>query len=77
MKFTFEGKEFDDETLSNECKINVVRIQNIVTKKNQLTLDYNELQVLENHYILLLRQELSKEELSKEELSKKDKKKKK
>jgi|TARA_R110000764_G_C10753822_1_gene352632 hypothetical protein len=77
MKFTFEGKEFDDETLSNECKINVARIQNIVAKKNQLTLDYNELQVLENHYILLLRQELSKEELSKEELSKKDKKKKK
>ena len=26
MKFTFEGKEFDDETLSNECKINVSKI---------------------------------------------------
>tara|TARA_R110001583_G_scaffold1450_3_gene11476 strand:- start:837 stop:1052 length:216 start_codon:yes stop_codon:yes gene_type:complete len=70
MKFTFEGKEFDDETLSNECKINVSKIQNILAKKNQLTLEYNDLQVLETHYISLLKQELPKEEKKEKKKSK-------
>tara|TARA_R110000787_G_scaffold259003_1_gene364311 strand:- start:57 stop:284 length:228 start_codon:yes stop_codon:yes gene_type:complete len=71
MKFTFEGKEFDDETLSNECKINVSKIQNILAKKNQLTLEYNDLQVLETHYISLLKQELPKEEKKEKKKEKK------
>ena len=38
MKFVFEGKEFDDDSLSNECKINVSKIQNILEKsKDDLT----------------------------------------
>ena len=71
MKFTFQGKEFDDETLSNECKINVSKIQNILAKKNQLTLEYNDLQVLETHYISLLKQELPKEEKKEKKKEKK------
>ena len=71
MKFTFEGKEFDDETLSNECKTNVARIQNILAKKNQLTLEYNDLQVLETHYISVLKQELPKEEKKEKKKEKK------
>ena len=41
------------------------KIQNILVKKNQLTLEYNDLQVLETHYVSLLRQELPKEKVKK------------
>ena len=70
MKFVFEGKEFDDDSLSNECKINVSKIQNILVRKNQLTLEYNDLQVLETHYISLLKKELPKEKKKEKKKSK-------
>jgi len=70
MKFVFEGKEFDDDSLSNECKINVSKIQNILARKNQLTLEYNDLQVLETHYVSVLKKELPKEKKKEKKKSK-------
>jgi hypothetical protein len=42
-------------------EINVAKLQGIVGKKNQLSLEFSDLQILESHYNKLLKEELSKE----------------
>jgi len=69
MNFKFADKEYDDSNLSDKGKLYVAKLQGIVGKKNQLTLEFNDLQILEQHYNKLLREELPKED-KKEEVKK-------
>ena len=62
MNFKFENKEYDDSNLSDKGKLYVIKLKGIVGKKNQLTLEFNDLQILEQHYNKLLREELPKED---------------
>ena len=62
MNFKFENKEYDDSNLSDKGKLYVIKLQGIVSKKNQLTLDFNDLQILEQYYNKLLREELPKKD---------------
>jgi hypothetical protein len=61
MNFKFEDKEYDDSNLSDKGKLIVAKLQGIVGKKNQLSLEFSDLQILESHYNKLLKEELSKE----------------
>jgi len=72
MKFKFDDKEYDSDTLSEQGKIYVDKLQNISVRKNQLSLDYTDCEVLQKHYTDLLKAELSKEIKQENKEEKKD-----
>ena len=61
MKFNFDKKEYDTEELSLQGKLCVEKLQNIAVQKQQLTLQFTDLEVLQKHYSDLLKKELPKE----------------
>ena len=61
MIFNFDKKEYDSEKLSDEAKIVLQKLQNIVVQKQQLTIQFTDLEVLQKHYSDLLKKELPKE----------------
>ena len=63
MNFNFDKKEYDSEKLSDQGKLYLQQIQNIIVKKNQLSVEFTDLEVLQKHYSDLLRKELPKEEI--------------
>ncbi len=62
MKFNFDGKEYDSEKLSNNGKIFLARLQHIKSKKDQLSVEFGEMDILDKHYVEQLKKELPKEE---------------
>ena len=46
----------------------LARLQNIKAKKDQLSVDFGELNVIEKHYLEQLKKELPKEEEKKEDV---------
>jgi len=62
MIFNFDTKQYDSEKLSDIGKTYLSKLQNIVVKKNQLSLEFTDLEVLQKHYSDLLKPELPKEE---------------
>jgi len=62
MIFNFDKKEYDSEKLSDQGKIVLQKLQNIVLQKQQLTIQFTDLEVLQKHYSDLLRKELPTEE---------------
>jgi hypothetical protein len=71
MNFKFDDKDYDSDKLSEQGKIYLGKLQNISVKKNQLSLEYADCEVLQKHYTDLLKNELPKEEEVKEEKSSK------
>jgi len=65
MKFNFDKKEYDTEELSLQGKLCVEKLQNIAVQKQQLTIQFTDLEVLQKHYSELLRKELPKKEKKK------------
>jgi len=63
MKFNFDKKEYDTEKLSPQAKLCVEKLQNIAIQKQQLTIQFTDLEVLQKHYSELLRKELPQEEV--------------
>ena len=61
MKFNFDKKEYDTEELSLQGKLCVEKLQNIAVQKQQLTIQFTDLEVLQKHYSDLLKKELPKE----------------
>jgi hypothetical protein len=67
--FTFDEKEYDETKLSEEGKVAFVQLQNLAQRRNQLSMEYDNLQILSNHYTDILKTNLPeevKEEESKE-----------
>lgn len=62
MKFNIDKKEYDSDKLSDSGKLILARLQSIKAKKDQLTIDFSELNVVEKNYLDLLKKELPKEE---------------
>ena len=58
MKFNFDGKEHDSENLSDSGKVFLARLQHIKSKKDQLSVEFNELNILEKNYLQQLKKEL-------------------
>ena len=65
MIFNVDKKEYDSEKLSDEGKIVLQKLQNIIIQKQQLSLQFTDLEVLQKHYSELLRKELPKKEKKK------------
>tara|TARA_R100001463_G_scaffold115173_1_gene170397 strand:- start:76 stop:288 length:213 start_codon:yes stop_codon:yes gene_type:complete len=63
MIFNFDKKEYDSEKLSDQGKVILNKLQNIAIKKNELTIQFTDLEVLQKHYSDLLKKELPKEEV--------------
>jgi len=61
MIFNFDKKEYDSERLSDQGKIVLQKLQNIVVQKQQLNIQFTDLEVLQKHYSDLLKKELPKE----------------
>jgi hypothetical protein len=66
MKFTFDDKDYNSDLLSDNGKIYLGKLQNISVRKNQLSLDYADCEVLQKHYIDLLKAELPEEDKQEE-----------
>jgi hypothetical protein len=63
MKFNFDKKEYDTDDLSPQAKLCVEKLQNIGVQKQQISMQLNDLTVLQTHYSELLRKELPQEEV--------------
>ena len=62
MKINFDKKEYDTDDLSPQAKLCVEKLQNISVQKQQISMQLNDLTVLQAHYSELLRKELPIEE---------------
>ena len=60
--FTFDEKEYDESKLSEEGKIAFVQLQNLAQRRNQLSMEYDNLQILSNHYTDILKKNLPEED---------------
>jgi hypothetical protein len=63
MKFNFDGKDYNSDDLSEKGKACLDKLQNLNLKKQQLSLEFADCEVLQKHYSELLKQELPKEEV--------------
>jgi hypothetical protein len=68
MNFNFDGKDYDSDKLSDKGKACLNKLQNISVRKNQLSLDYADCEVLQKHYTDLLKAELPKDEVKEEKV---------
>jgi hypothetical protein len=59
--FTFDDKEYDETKLSDEGKVAFVQLQNLAQRRNQLSMEYDNLQILSNHYTDILKTNLPEE----------------
>jgi uncharacterized Fe-S cluster-containing protein len=66
MNFKFDDKDYDSDKLSEQGKIYLDKLQNILVRKNQLANEYSDIQVLEKHYTDLLKAELPEEDKQEE-----------
>ena len=62
MNFKFDDKDYDSEKLSNIGKLYLGKLQNITSKEQQLSLEFQDLNILKAKYTELLKAELPKED---------------
>jgi hypothetical protein len=62
MNFNFDGKNYDSDKLSEKGKACLNKLQDLEIKKQQLSLEFADCEVLQKHYSELLKTELPKEE---------------
>ena len=60
--FHFDNVEYDENKLSEEGKVAFVQLQNLAQRRNQLSMEYDNLQILSNHYTDILKSNLPEEE---------------
>jgi hypothetical protein len=63
MKFNLDGKDYNSDDLSDKGKACLNKLQDLGIKKQQLSLEFADYEVLQKHYSELLKQELPKEEV--------------
>ena len=59
---TIDNKEYDETKLSDKGKIAFSQLQQIAQKQTSLTMDFQNTQILQNHYGAILKEELPKDE---------------
>ena len=64
MKITVDNKDYDTEKLSDVAKKAVAKLQYVVSKEKQLSADHEDLQLVKDHHLKLLRSELAKDKLA-------------
>lgn len=60
--FTLDEKKYDETKMNEKGQTAFVQLQNIANKKNQLAMEADNLNVLETHYVTILKDELPSEE---------------
>ena len=58
---TIDNKQYDETKLSDKGRIAYSQLQQIAQKQTSLTLDFQNTQILQNHYGAILKSELPKE----------------
>ena len=64
MKITIDGKDFETENLSENANKSVAKLQYIITKEQQLSSEYEDLQLVKDYHLKYLRENLPNEELA-------------
>tara|TARA_B110000858_G_scaffold140638_1_gene159673 strand:- start:131 stop:358 length:228 start_codon:yes stop_codon:yes gene_type:complete len=64
MKITVDGKNFESEDLSENTNKTIKKLQHILTKEQQLSSDYEDLQLVKDYHLKYLRENLPSEELA-------------
>jgi len=59
--FTLDEKKYDETKMSDKGQVSYVNIQNIANRRNQLAMEVDNLNVLEQHYVAILKEELPDE----------------
>ena len=59
--FTLDEKKYDESKLNDEGKIAYVKLQNISNERTQLALKNDDLNVLQEHYSKVLKDNLPEE----------------
>jgi hypothetical protein len=72
MNFKFDDKDYDSEKLSDKGKLYLGKLQNINTREQNISLEFQDLGILKAKYSELLKEELPKDEVKKDKA--KDKK---
>ena len=67
MNFKFDDKDYDSEKLSDNGKLYLGKLQNINTREQNISLEFQDLGILKAKYSELLKAELPKDEEVKEE----------
>ena len=65
MNFKINEEDYDSDKLSDNGKLYLNKLQHINVKEQNLTLEAQDLNVLKNHYIELLKLEVPKKEVKK------------
>ena len=60
--FHFDNVEYDETKLSEEGKVAFVQLQNLAQRRDQLSMEYDNLQILSNHYTDILKKNLPEED---------------
>ena len=68
MNFNFDGKDYDSDKLSDNGKLYLSKLQNITAKEKQLSLEFQDLNILKAKYTELLKAELPKDEVKEEKV---------
>ena len=63
MNFKFDDKDFDSEKLSDNGKLYLGKLQNINTREQNISLEFQDLGILKAKYSELLKEELPKDEV--------------
>ena len=63
MKFKFDDKDYDSEKLSDNGKLYLGKLQNINTREQNISLEFQDLGILKAKYSELLKAELPKDEV--------------
>ena len=64
MKITIDGKDFESDNLSENANKSVKKLQHILKKEQQLSSDYEDLQLVKDYHLKYLRGNLHSEELA-------------
>jgi|TARA_B110000285_G_scaffold46885_1_gene52783 hypothetical protein len=64
MKITIDGKDFESDNLSENANKSVKKLQHILKKEQQLSSDYEDLQLVKDYHLKYLRGNLPSEELA-------------
>jgi|TARA_R110001606_G_C15003649_1_gene607482 hypothetical protein len=65
MNFKINEDDYDSDKLSDNGKLYLNKLQHINVKEQNLTLEAQDLNVLKNHYVELLKLEVPKKEVKK------------
>ena len=73
MNFKFDDKDYDSEKLSDNGKLYLGKLQNINTREQNISLEFQDLGILKAKYSELLKEELPKDEVKKDKAEAKKK----